>query len=113
MLFSLSKVNGCLLIFHTSSCFVDSSLVFIIIIQDHIVGAVLLTMKNTFLTRDEFSQLLYGSGVLAFGPGSLPQNYSRKVSLVDSEGLVESILPAVCKPVPLWTGKQVKWLISL
>ncbi|KAL0303547.1 UNVERIFIED_CONTAM: DNA-directed RNA polymerase I subunit [Sesamum radiatum] len=29
------------------------------LIQDHIVGAVLLTLKNTFLTHSEFSQLLY------------------------------------------------------
>ncbi|KAI3471379.1 hypothetical protein Pfo_030743 [Paulownia fortunei] len=64
-------------------------------------------MKNTFLTRSEFSQLLYGSGVFARGPGSLPGNHSRKVSLVDSEGLVESVLPTVWKPEPLWTGKQV------
>lgn len=77
------------------------------IFQDHIVGAVILTMKNTFLTRSEFSQLLYGSGVFAVGPGSLPANHSRKVSVVDSEGTVESILPTVWKPVPLWTGKQV------
>ncbi|KAL8489243.1 hypothetical protein ACS0TY_025230 [Phlomoides rotata] len=77
------------------------------LIQDHIVSAVILTMKNTFLTRSEFSQLLYGSGVFAVVPGSLPANHSRKVSVVDSEGAVESILPTVWKPVPLWTGKQV------
>ncbi|PIN16683.1 DNA-directed RNA polymerase [Handroanthus impetiginosus] len=76
------------------------------LIQDHIVGAVLLTMKNTFLTRNQFSQLLYGSGVFMPGPGS-PGNRSQKISLVDSEGLVESVLPAIWKPEPLWTGKQV------
>ncbi|KAG8371904.1 hypothetical protein BUALT_Bualt12G0011400 [Buddleja alternifolia] len=77
------------------------------LIQDHIVGAVLLTMKDTFLTRSEFSQLLYGSGVFAGGPGSLPGKISQKVFLVDFEGAVESVLPTVWKPVPLWTGKQV------
>ncbi|KAL0339625.1 UNVERIFIED_CONTAM: DNA-directed RNA polymerase I subunit [Sesamum radiatum] len=76
-------------------------------LRDHIVGAVLLTLKNTFLTRSEFSQLLYGSGVFAGGPGSLAGKQSRKVSLVDSEGLVESVLPSIWKPEPLWTGKQV------
>ncbi|KAL0383579.1 UNVERIFIED_CONTAM: DNA-directed RNA polymerase I subunit [Sesamum calycinum] len=76
------------------------------LIQDHIVGAVLLTLKNTFLTRSEFSQLLYGSGVFAGGPGSLTGKQSRKVSLVDSEGLVDSVLPSIWKPEPLWTGKQ-------
>lgn len=77
------------------------------LIQDHIVAAVLLTLKNTFLTRSEFTQLLYGSGVFAAGPGSHPVDHSRKVSVLDSEGLVESVLPAVWKPEPLWTGKQV------
>ncbi|KAL8556183.1 hypothetical protein ACS0TY_003828 [Phlomoides rotata] len=77
------------------------------LIQDHIVSAVILTMKNTFLTRSEFSHLLYASGVFAVVPGSLQANYSQKVSVVDSEGVVESILPTVWKPVPLWTGKQV------
>ncbi|GFP86533.1 DNA-directed RNA polymerase i subunit rpa1 [Phtheirospermum japonicum] len=79
------------------------------LIQDHIVGAVLLTMKNTFLTWSEFSQLLYGSGVFSVGPGpgSLPLNHSHKVLIADREGFVQSVLPAVWKPVPLWTGKQV------
>ncbi|CAI9761147.1 unnamed protein product [Fraxinus pennsylvanica] len=78
------------------------------LIQDHIVSAVLLTMKDTFLTREEFNQLLYGSGVFAMMPGSHPVNNSQKVSLVDSEGVVmQSVLPAVWKPGPLWTGKQV------
>lgn len=83
------------------------------VFQDHIVAAVLITMKNTFLTRSEFSQLLYGSGVFAAGPGLPPGDRSRKVSVVDSEGLVESVLPAVWKPEPLWTGKQVKILRCL
>lgn len=81
----------------------------ILIIQDHIVGAVLLTMKDTFITRSEFSQLLYGSGVFAGGPGILPGKHALKISLVASEGLVESVLPAVWKPEPLWTGKQVQF----
>ncbi|CAA2954806.1 DNA-directed RNA polymerase I subunit 1 [Olea europaea subsp. europaea] len=78
------------------------------LIQDHIVSAVLLTMKDTFLTRDEFNQLLYGSGVFAMIPGSHPGSNSSKVTLVESEGVVMlSVLPAVWKPGPLWTGKQV------
>ncbi|CAK9157192.1 unnamed protein product [Ilex paraguariensis] len=76
------------------------------LIQDHIVSAVLLTMKNTFLTRDEYNQLLYGSGVFSV-PGSLSANPSRKISVVDSEGSMLHVLPAVWKPKPLWTGKQV------
>ncbi|XP_059318209.1 DNA-directed RNA polymerase I subunit 1-like [Lycium ferocissimum] len=77
------------------------------LIQDHIVGAVLLTMKNTFLTLEEFNQLLYGSGMFAAGPGLTSGNHLNKVPVIDSEGFVETILPAVWKPKPLWTGKQV------
>ncbi|MCD9640206.1 hypothetical protein HAX54_025388 [Datura stramonium] len=77
------------------------------LIQDHIVGAVILTMKNTFLTLHEFNQLLYGSGVFAAGPGPTYGNHSNKVSVVDFEGVVQTILPTVWKPKPLWTGKQV------
>ncbi|GER49429.1 DNA-directed RNA polymerase [Striga asiatica] len=77
------------------------------LIQDHIVAAVLLTMKDTFLSWSDFSQLLCGSGVFAAGPGSRQVIHSSKFSRVDCEGLVESVLPAVWKPVPLWTGKQV------
>lgn len=77
------------------------------LIQDHIVGAVILTMKNTFLTLHEFNQLLYGSGVFAAGPAPTSGNHSNKVSVVDFEGVVQTVLPAVWKPKPLWTGKQV------
>ncbi|CAN4118585.1 unnamed protein product [Withania somnifera] len=77
------------------------------LIQDHIVSAVILTMKNTFLTLHEFNQLLYGSGVFAAGHYPTSGNHSNKVSVVDSEGVVQTILPTAWKPEPLWTGKQV------
>lgn len=76
--------------------------------QDHIGSAVLLTMKDTFLTYDEFSQLLYGSGVYTTGTSSFSSNHSGKISIVDSEGIIQPVLPAVWKPKPLWTGKQVR-----
>ncbi|KAK3022372.1 hypothetical protein RJ639_047346 [Escallonia herrerae] len=75
------------------------------LIQDHIVSAVLLTMKSTFLTRDEYNQLLYSSGVFVVGSSS--GNLHRKISVIDSEGAMQPVLPAVWKPRPLWTGKQV------
>ncbi|KAK6149178.1 hypothetical protein DH2020_016703 [Rehmannia glutinosa] len=77
------------------------------LIQDHIVSAVLLTMKNTFLTRSGIQSAALWIWCVCTWPGSLPGNLSRKVSLVDSEGLVESLLPTIWKPEPLWTGKQV------
>ncbi|KAK2982387.1 hypothetical protein RJ640_026230 [Escallonia rubra] len=77
------------------------------LIQDHIVSAVLLTMKSTFLTRDEYNQLLYSSGVFIVGSSSSSGNFHRKISVIDSEGAMQPVLPAVWKPRPLWTGKQV------
>uniref|UniRef100_A0A5B7B2D8 DNA-directed RNA polymerase subunit n=1 Tax=Davidia involucrata TaxID=16924 RepID=A0A5B7B2D8_DAVIN len=77
------------------------------LIQDHIVSAVILTMKNTFLTGEEYNQLLYSSGVFAAGPGSFSGNTCQKVSLVNTEVVMQPVLPAVWKPKPLWTGKQV------
>ncbi|RAL50942.1 hypothetical protein DM860_005298 [Cuscuta australis] len=77
------------------------------LIQDHIVSAVILTMKNTFLTLDEFNQLLYASGVSMVGHRSFSGDNSLRVSTVDSESSLHPILPAVWKPKPLWTGKQV------
>ena len=63
------------------------------LIQDSIVSGVYLTLKDTFFRKEEICQLLY----LA----------------IDSElnsGAVEKIvidLPAILKPKPLWTGKQL------
>ncbi|CAI9105275.1 OLC1v1004165C3 [Oldenlandia corymbosa var. corymbosa] len=65
------------------------------LIQDHIVGAVLLTLKDTCLTKNEFNQLLYGS--LAC---------SGNISELVSQGIVQPGLPAYWKPLR-WTGKQV------
>ncbi|KAJ0696338.1 putative DNA-directed RNA polymerase [Helianthus annuus] len=73
------------------------------LIQDHIVSSVLLTMKDTFLDREDFNQLLYTSGVFAGGGSS----QHGKVSIVDKACHVEPVFPAVLKPKPLWTGKQV------
>ena len=60
--------------------------------QDHVVAAVWMTCKNTLYTRDEYQQLLYGS--------LRPETYGVV-------GPVRTLPPAVFRPVPLWTGKQV------
>ena len=62
------------------------------LIQDHVVAAVWMTCKNTLYTRDEYQQLLYGS--------LRPETYGVV-------GPVRTLPPAVFRPVPLWTGKQV------
>ncbi|XVE96012.1 hypothetical protein REPUB_Repub02eG0185000 [Reevesia pubescens] len=77
------------------------------LIQDHIVSAVLLTKRDTFLSRDEFNQLLYSSGVSSLARSSFSGKPGQKVFISSSEEGMLSILPAILKPKPLWTGKQV------
>jgi len=60
------------------------------LIQDHIVSGVLLTCRDTFLTRDMFQQLLYGSC----------WNTNPQYPIVTP-------MPTILKPRPLWTGKQL------
>ncbi|RDX78827.1 DNA-directed RNA polymerase I subunit 1, partial [Mucuna pruriens] len=49
------------------------------LIQDHIVSAALLTKKDTFISYEEFNQLLYSSGVSMAGLGSFYGKHGQKV----------------------------------
>ncbi|PVH47541.1 hypothetical protein PAHAL_4G083800 [Panicum hallii] len=74
------------------------------LIQDHIVGAVLLTKQDTLLSREEYSQLVYGSCM----PSNCgPHQPGTKVSAIKDGGALELVPPAILRPKPLWTGKQV------
>ncbi|KAE9596846.1 putative DNA-directed RNA polymerase [Lupinus albus] len=77
------------------------------LIQDHIVSAALLTKKDTFLRCEEFNQLLYSSGVSMAGMGSFYGKSGKKVFMLSSESEMLVFPPAIWKPEPLWTGKQV------
>ncbi|KAK7345074.1 hypothetical protein VNO77_15476 [Canavalia gladiata] len=77
------------------------------LIQDHIVSAALLTKKDTFLSYEEFNQLLYCSGVSMGGLGSFYGKHGQKVFMSNSESEMSLFPPAIWKPEPLWTGKQV------
>ncbi|ORZ31924.1 hypothetical protein BCR44DRAFT_1539185 [Catenaria anguillulae PL171] len=61
------------------------------LIQDHVVTGVRLTARDTFLSRDEYQQLLMGS---------LPHDVLRK-------GRILLLPPTIVKPRPMWSGKQV------
>lgn len=76
------------------------------LIQDHIVSAALLTKRDTFLSRDNFNQLLYSSGISSLGLRSSGKP-GKKVFMCSSEEDILPIPPAIWKPEPLWTGKQV------
>ncbi|CAK9322867.1 unnamed protein product [Citrullus colocynthis] len=77
------------------------------LIQDHIISAVLLTKKDTFLNFDEFSQLLYSSGISTSRAHASSEKPGQKIFTLDFEAEMLPVLPAVWKPGPLWTGKQV------
>lgn len=66
------------------------------LIQDHVASGVKLTCKDTFLTRDEYQQLLYTA--LTGLPGT---------ELVAVKEDIVLPPPAILKPEPRWTGKQV------
>ena len=66
------------------------------LIQDHVVAGVKLTKRDTFLDKWEYQQLMFAALV------SLPQ-----LELIRSDARIELLPPAILKPKPLWTGKQV------
>uniref|UniRef100_A0A0E0HTF3 DNA-directed RNA polymerase subunit n=1 Tax=Oryza nivara TaxID=4536 RepID=A0A0E0HTF3_ORYNI len=74
------------------------------LIQDHIIGAVLLTKLDTLLSREEYNQLVYGS-VLSSTRRS--GQFGKKISIIMDDDALEPVPPAIWKPKPLWTGKQV------
>ena len=70
------------------------------LIQDHVVAGVWMTNPETFFTREEYFQLLYGA--------LKPEEYS-----VDDNGRLLTLPPTIWKPQPLWTGKQIVCAPSL
>ena len=61
------------------------------LIQDHVVAGVWMTNRESFFSREEYQQLLYG----ALRPED--QLGSR----------LKTLPPTIWKPKPLWTGKQI------
>lgn len=66
------------------------------LIQDHVVGGVKLTKRDTFLEKWEYQQLLFASMSSLSG-----------LEFLESTMDIELMPPAIMKPRPLWTGKQV------
>ena len=66
------------------------------LIQDHVVMGVLLTCRDTFLSKGDTMQLLYLAGV----------QLARKAAF-------KMVPPAILKPAALWTGKQVITMLLL
>ncbi|GMF49967.1 unnamed protein product [Phytophthora fragariaefolia] len=64
------------------------------LIQDHVDSGVKLTQRDTFLTKDMYMQLLYNAWASMEDAGV-------------EKAHIETVPPAILKPQPLWTGKQV------
>lgn len=65
------------------------------LIQDHIAAATLLSRRDTFIDRNLFIQLLYSATEkIMLRPERLGQKYTLP-------------MPAILKPIPVWTGKQL------
>lgn len=58
------------------------------LIQDHMVSGTRMTIRGCFFSRDQYTELVYRG-------------------LTDKRGRVQLLPPAILKPYPLWTGKQV------
>ncbi|XP_054850998.1 DNA-directed RNA polymerase I subunit RPA1 [Eublepharis macularius] len=58
------------------------------LIQDHMVSGTSMTTRGCFFTREQYMELVYQG-------------------LTDKKGRVKLLPPAIIKPHPLWTGKQV------
>jgi DNA-directed RNA polymerase I subunit RPA1 len=63
------------------------------LIQDHIVAGVWMCNKSTFFTREEYYQLIYGA--------------LRTENNYTGGGRIRTVPPAIFKPRPMWTGKQI------
>lgn len=73
--------------------------------QDHVVGAVLLTKRDTFLTREEYMQIVYAAVVSSTSP-TLAKKKSA-LGMIERDRPIKTLPPAIQKPKQLWTGKQV------
>eukprot|EP00854_Cymbomonas_tetramitiformis_P018706 gene18706-22333_t len=72
------------------------------LIQDHVVAGVLLTKRDTFLERADFMQLVYWATMTA-----RPAAVRGRTQGIGLEPTIQLPVPAVLRPRPLWTGKQV------
>lgn len=63
------------------------------LIQDHVVAGVWMTAQDSFFTREEYHQLIYG----ALRPEDESHYGGRLITLP----------PTIWRPTPLWTGKQI------
>jgi DNA-directed RNA polymerase I subunit RPA1 len=91
-------------------CIMDANMNFLVatsgrplrgLIQDHLAAGVLLTVSDTFFNAEDFHQLLFASLEPYVARGSVTTPISKMIPV-----------PAILKPKPLWTGKQLVSVIT-
>eukprot|EP00762_Andalucia_godoyi_P008421 ANDGO_04681.mRNA.1 DNA-directed RNA polymerase I subunit rpa1 len=74
------------------------------LIQDHVASGVLLTKRDTFLSREQYTQLVYGA---LQGVCDHVSKWKYGVAFGTEDVRVRLLPPAIIKPSEFWTGKQV------
>eukprot|EP00250_Pteridium_aquilinum_P003381 c13694_g1_i1 orf=235-4305(+) len=77
------------------------------LIQDHIVSGTLLTKKDTFLTKEDYQELVYSACISSTPATYLKGQGQPKVGVIEHDRPIITLAPAILKPKRLWTGKQV------
>ena len=77
------------------------------LIQDHVDAGVNMCSRDSFFTREKYIQFVY-AGLREANTGSSLGNGNIEDSIeIGENGRILTQPPAILKPVPLWTGKQI------
>ncbi|KAJ3120697.1 hypothetical protein HK100_012688 [Physocladia obscura] len=85
------------------------------LIQDHVDAGVDMTSRDTFLTKEQYMQMVY-NGLKpepAFKGGGIGNGNIETEVEIGWKGRVVTVEPAILKPRKMWTGKQVITTILL
>jgi DNA-directed RNA polymerase I subunit RPA1 len=76
------------------------------LIQDHVLGAVLMTLRDCFFSWEEFSSFIYSATIRLWERANGRNKTEQRVEL-GPRAICARVVPAIMHPQQLWTGKQV------
>jgi DNA-directed RNA polymerase I subunit RPA1 len=77
------------------------------LIQDHVDAGVDMCSRDSFFTREEYIQLVYAGLREASSSSSVGNGNIEKHVIIGDNGRIQTHMPTIIKPFPLWTGKQI------
>jgi DNA-directed RNA polymerase I subunit RPA1 len=77
------------------------------LIQDHVDAGVGMCSRDSFFTREEYMQLIYCGLAESNVFSSVGNGNIEDQVIIGRDGQIVTLAPAIIKPCPLWTGKQV------